>query len=76
MVASSYGPVYGLLLHSGHSLYVANAVEYGDYAYEWGQDSRVSSDPVSPEIRANRQQQIRNDVSEIGRFYGFAGALQ
>jgi Sulfatase len=76
LVASSYGPVYGLLLNSGHSLYVANAVEYGDYAYEWGEDSRVSSDPVSPEIRANRQQQIRNDVSEIGRFYGFAGALQ
>ena len=76
LVASSYGSVYGLLLNSGHSLYVANAVENADYAYEWGEDSRVSSDPVSPEIRAARQQQIRNDVREIGRFYGFAGALQ
>lgn len=74
LVASSYGPVYGLLLNSGHSLYVANALEYGDYAYEWGEDSRVSSAPLSAEIRSDRQQQIRNDVSEIGRFYGFTGS--
>lgn len=72
LVASSYGPVYGLLLNSGHSLYVADAVEYEDDAYEWRDDSHVSSDPVTSEMRASRQQQIRNDVVEIGRYYGFA----
>jgi arylsulfatase A-like enzyme len=72
LVASSYGPVYGLLQNSGHSLYVADAVEYGDYAYDWEKDTSVRNDTVTSEIRASRQQQIRNYINEIGRYYSFA----
>lgn len=71
MVASSYGPVYGLLQNSGHSLYVADAVEYDDHLYEWADGSGVSNGIITPEIRADRQQRIRDDVNEIARFYGF-----
>jgi hypothetical protein len=74
LVASSYGPVYGLLENAGHSLYVADAVEYDDHLYEWGDIEAVSSDTVTPEIRADRQQRIRDHVNEIGRFYGLGGA--
>ena len=71
MVASSYGPVYGLLENAGHALYVVDAVEYDDHLYEWGANSEASSGTVTPEIRADRQQQIRDAVSTIGRFYHF-----
>lgn len=71
MIASSYGPVYGLLQNAGHSLYVADGVEYDDHLYAWGDGSSVSNGTITPEIRADRQQQIRDDVNEISRFYSF-----
>jgi hypothetical protein len=69
MVASSYGPVYGLLQNAGHSLYVADAVEYDDHLYDWGDGLTVTNGTVTPEIRSDRQQQIRDYVNEINRFY-------
>lgn len=72
MVSSSYGPVYGLLENSGHSLYVADAVEYKDQFYEWGEGKGVSSNTITSEIRADRQQQIREYVNEVARFYNFS----
>lgn len=72
MVASSYGPVYGLLENSGHSLYVANAVEYKDHFYEWEGTKGVTSKPITQEISADRQEQIRAYVNEIAKFYNFA----
>jgi len=75
LIASSYGPVYGLLENSGHSLYVADAVEYTDHLYEW-KDRGSSSDLITPEIRADRQQRIREDVNEINRFYNFGSETQ
>lgn len=71
LVTSSYGPVYGLLENSGHSLYVVDAVDYDDHFYEWGSGKGVTSNTITSEIRANRQQQIRTDVNEIARFYNF-----
>ena len=38
LVASSYGPVFGLLGHNGRRLYLADAVEAREYAYELGPD--------------------------------------
>ncbi|HLJ30618.1 MAG TPA: sulfatase-like hydrolase/transferase [Candidatus Angelobacter sp.] len=71
MVASSYGPVYGLLENAGHSLYVADAVEYNDHLYQWSKGEGVSNGTVTPEIRADRQQQIRDTVNQVRRFYNF-----
>lgn len=73
LVASSYGPVYGLLRNSGRSLYVANAIEYEDNDYEWSDDTNVGRETITAEIRTGRQEQIRNFVNEIGRFYNFSG---
>lgn len=71
MIASSYGPVYGLLQNAVHTLYVADAVEYDDHLYAWGDGSSVSNGTITAEIRADRQQQIRDDVNGIARFYSF-----
>jgi arylsulfatase A-like enzyme len=72
LLASSYGPVYGLLQDSGHLLYVADAVEYDDHLYEWDNGEGASTSTITPEIRVDRQQQIREYVEEIARFYNFA----
>ena len=71
VVASSYGPVYGLLENDGRSLYVADGVEYTDHLYEWADGPSVSSSIVTPEIRADRQQQIRNYLNNLAHFYNF-----
>jgi membrane-anchored protein YejM (alkaline phosphatase superfamily) len=76
LVASSYGPVYALLENGGHSLYVADGVEYTDHLYEWEEGPSVSSSTITPEIRADRQQQIRNDIGAIDRFYNFNGTTE
>ncbi|HEY6249023.1 MAG TPA: sulfatase-like hydrolase/transferase [Candidatus Angelobacter sp.] len=71
LVASSYGPVYGLLENAGDSLYVADAVEYTDHLYQWKDGGAPGTAVVTPEIRADRQQKIRDAVNEVNRFYGF-----
>ena len=76
VIASSYGAVYGLLSNAGnrYSLYVANAVDYKDYFYEWTTDnSAATTSEVSPEVRAAGQQQIRQYINELDRFYNFNG---
>ena len=72
LVASSYGPVYGLLESGGHSLYVADAVEYTDHLYQWQDDGAPGNGVLTPEIRTDRQQKIRDAVNAINRFYGFS----
>ena len=72
LVASSYGPVYGVLENAGHSLYVADAIEYTDHLYQWKDGGTPGNGVVTPEIRADRQQKIRDAVHEINQFYGFA----
>lgn len=70
VVISSYAPVYGLLTQHGQRLYIADGVNYKDYAYaiEPGGASREIS--LSDEERASSQSQIRAQVNAIARFYG------
>jgi hypothetical protein len=71
MIASSYAPVYGILSDGGHSLYVVDGVGYKDALYEWSDGSDVSSKTVSDEVRSQGRKQIRDSVTEIGRFFNF-----
>lgn len=74
LIASSYGPVYAILADRGRSLYVADAVEYKDHLYDLSDDGNHTSTQIAPELRADRQQQIREYVSDVNRFYRFDGA--
>src|SRR5208282_4510288 len=68
LVASSYAPVYGLLSQNGRRLYIADGVNYREYAYELSPDGTSRDVPLSEEQRAAAQQEIRNQVNAIARF--------
>jgi hypothetical protein len=70
LVASSYGAVYGLLTDGGRHLYIADATEYRDYAFDLV-PSPVTR-PVDRGEQAAARQQIRQKILEINRFYGFS----
>lgn len=70
LLVSSYGPVYGLLSHGGRLLYIADGVNYQDYAYELDPDGSSREAPLTESQRADAQSQIREQVNAITRFYG------
>jgi len=70
LVASSYAPVYGLLNQNGRRLYIADGVNYRDYAYELSPDGTSRDVLLSEEQRAAAQREIRDQVNAIARFYG------
>ena len=70
LLVSSYGPVYGLLSHGGRLLYIADGVNYQDYAYELDPDGSSREAPLTDSQRADAQSQIREQVNAIARFYG------
>jgi sulfatase-like protein len=74
LIASSYGAVYGVLSDRGRRLYIADAIERREYAYELGDLIR---EPLGRRVgvrdderRANRQF-IRDQVAALGARYGF-----
>ena len=70
LVVSSYAPVYGLLSENGRLLYIADGVNYRDYAYELSPDGSSSETSLSGEQRAEWQKDIQQQVKAISRFYG------
>ncbi len=52
MVASSYGPVYGILRGNGRWLYIADGVNYADYYYDLTADPAGLHNLVTPAVRA------------------------
>ena len=69
MVASSYGPVYGILRGNGRWLYIADGVNYTDYYYDLMADPAGSTNVVTPEARDEYQQLIREGIDAVNRFY-------
>jgi hypothetical protein len=72
LVASSYGPVFGLLGHNGRRLYLADAVEAREYAYDLrsnGTDVRVG---ITDAEREASRKAIRQQIDEIAAWYRFA----
>ena len=69
MVASSYGPVYGILRGNGRWLYIADGVNYTDYYYDLMGDPAGSQNVVTPAARDEYQQLIREGIDAVNRFY-------
>lgn len=74
MMASSYGPVYGMLDEGGKRLYLADAVNYRDYAYELRSDGTATQVDVRAALREEGQRLIRQYIAEINRFYRIPSA--
>jgi hypothetical protein len=69
LIASSYAPVYGMLSHNGHSLYIADGVNFREYAYELSPDGSSREVPVSDDRRDQDQKRIRAQVNDIASYY-------
>jgi membrane-anchored protein YejM (alkaline phosphatase superfamily) len=70
LVASSYGAVYGLLSRGGRHLYISDAGEYREYAFDLS--ASPSPRPLAPSETALAHRQIRQKILEINQFYGFS----
>ncbi len=70
LVASSYGPVYGLLQQNGAALYVADGVNGRDYAYDLS-EIRPRRVGVTPERREGSRAFISARLAELAAMYRF-----
>jgi hypothetical protein len=70
LVASSYGPVYGVLGGGGEWLYIKDAIEYADYYYDLAADPAGRRSRVTPEIRALNAARIREGITRIHAAWG------
>ena len=71
LFASSYGPVFGLLGHNGRRLYLADAVEAREYAYELGPDGKDVRVGLTDAEREASRKAIREQIGEIAAWYRF-----
>ncbi|MCM3881268.1 MAG: sulfatase-like hydrolase/transferase [Vicinamibacterales bacterium] len=70
LVASSYGPVYGLLSDNGRALYIIDSVNTAEHRYDLREGQNGEATIATEAERASAASAIRTQVSEIARFYG------
>jgi hypothetical protein len=71
LLSSSYGPVYAMLRHNGRSLFIADAVQGREFAYEMMPDGRFERQAVTETLRAANRHLIRQRIEEIAAEYRF-----
>ena len=69
LVASSYGPVYGILGGNGRSLYIADSVNYTEALYDLTGYPKAPPLALSDEQRATYRELVRAAVDSIHAFY-------
>jgi hypothetical protein len=69
LVASSYGPVYGLVSDNGQELYIVDGVNTAEHRYEFRDNLSGRATTISENERAAAASAIREQVLEIARFY-------
>ena len=65
LLSSSYGPGYAMLRHNGRTLYIADAVQGRDFAYEMGPDGEMARQTVTDVMRAVNRTLIREQIGAI-----------
>jgi hypothetical protein len=63
-----------MLRHNGRALYLADAVQGRDFAYEMGPDGEMARQTVTDITRAVNRQLIREQIGQIASEYGFSAA--
>lgn len=74
LLSSSYGPVHAMLRHNGRSLYVADAVQGMDLAFEMRADGRMERQTVTDVMRAVNRGLMRDHIGQIAAAYKFTPA--
>jgi hypothetical protein len=72
LVASSYGPVYGLISRNGRRLYIADGVESREYAYDLGPAGADARIVLTDGEREAERRAIRGQIEELAAWYRFA----
>lgn len=72
LVASSYGPNYGILSQNGHRLFIADGVNFRDYLFDLRDTNAGTSLTITETLRSEYYELIRERVQWINRFYGFS----
>jgi arylsulfatase A-like enzyme len=70
VLSASYSAVYAVLRANGTQLYIVDAVQHREYAYERQKDSRWGAGPVTAGLREVSQRVIREHIYTINRIYG------
>ena len=71
VLVSSYAPVYGLLSHNGRDLYIADGVNFRDYAYVLNDDGSSLEISEDNGQRSTARDKIRDTVTRLSAFYKF-----
>jgi choline-sulfatase len=75
MVASSYGPSYGILSDNGHSFFISDATNSKDYFFNLKDDPQGTRNLITADLRARNEKLIRHYVEAINNFYHFNSEL-
>lgn len=71
LVASSYGPIYGLLGDNGKSLFVANAVKGTNRYFDLRKDPEGGVDRINDKILLTDQKIVHDNVQGIANLYKY-----
>jgi hypothetical protein len=71
LLASSYGPVFGLLTHNGRRLYVIDTINARDYGFDLTGRVAGQRRTLTRAERRLGQQRIAEQLAEVAAFFGF-----
>lgn len=70
LLASSYGPVYGILSQGGQQLYVADGINYRNYLFDLSPKG-AKQGPIDRALEGQQNDLIREKIRGVNRFYGY-----
>jgi hypothetical protein len=71
LLASSYGPVWGLMSDDGERLFIADAIEGREHAFARGAGGEWRRMTVTDGVRAAHRTAIRTQIGELASLYKF-----
>jgi arylsulfatase A-like enzyme len=74
MIASSYGPLYGLLSENGSKLFIENeasGIADTEEFFDLSQDPQATQNLLTDEIRRNSEAELRRCIQQIADLYGY-----
>lgn len=74
LLSSSYGAVHAMLRHNGRSLYIADAVQGMDLAFQMRADGRMQRQTMTDVIRTVNRRLMRDHIGQIAAEYRFTPA--
>ena len=74
LISSSYGPVHALLRHNGRTLYIADAIQGIELAYEMRANGQMERLTVTDVMRTLNRELMRDHIGKIAAEYRFTPA--